>query len=60
MLGLDDEGAEKMYKAFWDSVPPLRDLRDKLTNYWESVDRDHIPGIDGRKIRVRSQHSLIE
>lgn len=59
MLGLSEEAATKMWNEYWDAVAPLRDLRDKLTSYWESVDKDHIPGIDGRKIRVRKAHALI-
>lgn len=59
MLGLTDEEAEKMWSDFWDSVGPLKELRDKLTNYWEATDKDYVPGIDGRKLRVRKQHSLI-
>ena len=59
MLGLTDEAAEKMWGDFWDSVKPLKELRDKLTEFWEATEKAYIPGIDGRKIRVRSQHSLI-
>ena len=59
MLGLTDEEAEKMWGDFWDSVKPLKELRDKLTEFWEATEKAYIPGIDGRKIRVRSQHSLI-
>lgn len=59
MLGLSAGEAEKMWEDFWNSVAPLKELRDKLTEYWEATDKAYIPGIDGRKIRVRSQHSLI-
>lgn len=59
MLGLTDEEAEKMWGDFWDSVKPLKELRDKLTEFWVATEKAYIPGIDGRKIRVRSQHSLI-
>ena len=59
MLGLTDDEAEKMWADFWDSVAPLKALRDKLTAFWEATEKAYIPGIDGRKIRVRSQHSLI-
>lgn len=59
MLGLSKEEAEAMYEAYWDAVPPLKALRDDLVAYWEGVDRDHIKAIDGRKLRARSPHSLI-
>lgn len=60
MLGLTDTEAKKMYEDFWNSVAPLRDLRDEVTKFWEATGKSYIVGIDGRKIRVRSQHSLIE
>lgn len=59
MLGLTPKEAEAMYEAYWDAVPALKELRDILVNYWEAVDKDHIPAIDGRKLRARSPHSLI-
>ena len=59
MLGLSPAEAEKMFNDYWDAVPPLKELRDNLVKYWEKVDRDHIIGIDGRKLRARSPHSLI-
>lgn len=59
MLGLSPADAEKMYNAYWDAVPSLKSLRDRLTAYWEGVDKDHIVAIDGRKLRARSPHSLI-
>lgn len=59
MLGLSPSEAEAMYEDYWDAVPPLKKLRDDLVAYWENVDRDHIVAIDGRKLRARSPHSLI-
>lgn len=59
MLGLSPAEAEKMFNDYWDAVPPLKELRDNLISYWEKVDKDHIIGIDGRKLRARSPHSLI-
>ena len=59
MLGLSPSEADQMYEDYWDAVPPLKKLRDDLVAYWERVDKDHIVGIDGRKLRARSPHSLI-
>lgn len=59
MLNLDDKGAEKMYNDFWDSVPPLKELRDNVTKFWKGTGNAYILGIDKRKFRVRSQHSLL-
>lgn len=59
MLGLSPRAAEDMWQAYWDAVPPLKELKEVLTNYWEATDRSFILGIDGRKLRARSPHSLI-
>lgn len=59
MLGISTEASEKLVKDFWDAVPALRDLRDKVTEFWKATNQDYIPGIDGRKLRVRKEHSLI-
>ena len=34
-------------------------LKDNLTKHWEANDKKWIQGIDGRKIMVRSPHSLL-
>ena len=59
MLGLSPKEAEDMWHAYWDAVPPLKELKEVLTNYWEATDKDFVLGIDGRKLRARSPHSLI-
>ena len=59
MLGLSPSAAEKMYEDYWDAVPPLKQLRDDLVKEWERVDKEYIVAIDGRKLRARSPHSLI-
>lgn len=59
MLGLSPEEAEKMYNKFWDAVPALKELKQRVETYWEGTDRDHIVAIDGRLLRARSAHSLL-
>lgn len=59
MLGLSKKDAEAMYEAYWDAVPPLRELRDNLVKYWKSTDEKYIVAIDGRKLNSRSEHSLV-
>lgn len=59
MLNLDDAGAEKMYNDFWESVPPLKNFRDAATKFWERTGKEYVLGIDKRKFRVRSQHSIV-
>ena len=59
MLGLSPSEAEAMWHAYWDAVPPLKELKEVLTTYWEATGKDYVLGIDGRKLRARSPHSLI-
>ena len=59
MLGLSPSDAEAMWHAYWDAVPPLKELKEVLTTYWEATGKDYVLGIDGRKLRARSPHSLI-
>lgn len=59
MLNLDDAAAEKMYTDFWDSVLPLKELRDNATAFWEKTNKEYVIGIDKRKFRVRSAHSIV-
>lgn len=59
MVGCGKKRATEIYDIFWDNSKPLKLLRDKLTEYWESTGKKFIIGIDGRKIMVRSKHSLL-
>jgi len=59
MLSLNKEEATKLYNDYWDSVPALKELKDSITKFWESTGKKYILGIDGRKINIRSQHSIL-
>lgn len=59
MLNLDTKEATKLYNEYWDSVPALRNLKEKIEGFWEKNGRYFIPAIDGRKIMTRSKHSLL-
>lgn len=59
MLGVSLDEAKRLIDDFWNSNPALRDLKKNLEKYWESKNKKFILGIDGRKIRTRSKHSLI-
>lgn len=59
MLGVSLERGKELYDMFWAAVPALKELKDNLTNHWEKNEREYILGIDGRKIRARSPHSLL-
>ena len=50
-----DEGQQLM-KAFLRNTPALAKLRDKVAKFAEA---GTLPGLDGRKLRVRSQHAAL-
>ena len=59
MLNVPLEKGKELYDNFWEAVPALKQLKDNLTKHWETNDKKWIQGIDGRKIMVRSLHSLL-
>lgn len=59
MLSLTEEEGEKLYKDYWDALPALKELKEKVESYWESTGNSYILGIDGRKLMARSKHSLL-
>lgn len=59
MLKVNREEATKLYNAFWDGVPALKQFKEYLEKQWEDNGRKFIYGIDGRKIQTRSKHSIL-
>ena len=59
MLNVPLEKGKELYNNFWEAVPALKQLKDNLTKHWEANDKKWIQSIDGRKIMVRSPHSLL-
>lgn len=59
MLNLTDEGAKDIVNKFWDSMPALKELKSTLESQWEKNGKQFIQAIDGRKLNVRSKHSII-
>lgn len=59
MLACDKERATRIYDGFWNNVPALKELKDKVEKYWTSTGKQFIVGIDGRKIFIRSKHSIL-
>lgn len=58
-LGVSLEEAKKLYKAYWEGLPGLLQLKTKVEEFWESTHKRHIKAIDGRNLLVRSKHSLL-
>lgn len=59
MLGLSEKEAKDIVANFWDSMPALKELKESLEAQWEANDKKFIYAIDGRKLFVRSKHSII-
>lgn len=59
MAGCDLERGEQLYQEYWDSVPALKELKEKVEKHWADNLNMGIQGLDGRMLVTRSKHSLI-
>lgn len=59
MTGKSDEESKRIVDGFWNTAVALREFKDKALKYWESTDKKFVPAIDGRKVNVRSPHSIL-
>jgi len=57
-LGKPLEVAEPIYYKFWDESPALAQFKDAITAQWRKLG-GFIVGIDGRKVFIRSEHSIV-
>lgn len=52
--------ANMVFNAYWEAAGPLKALKEDLVKFWETTgQKKFIKGLDGRKIPVRSKHSII-
>lgn len=59
-VGCDLALGQRIYDAFWDASQPLKDLKERLTDYWKlQGGKKFILGLDRRKINTRSEHALL-
>ena len=59
-LGEPEGMGETLYAAFWEANPALTAFRERLTEFWETTgEKKWVRGIDGRKVRTRSKHSVV-
>jgi len=59
-VGCDLKTGESIFNAYWEAAKPLAKFKEWLTNFWKTKgQKKFIVGIDGRQIRTRSQHSLV-
>jgi hypothetical protein len=59
MFGFTEERAKEVVNSFWEGLKPLKQFKDDLLDYWEGTEKTFIPAIDGRKLMVRSPHSIL-
>lgn len=59
MLKVSEKEGKRLYDLYWDGVPALKELKERLEKFWESTGKRYILSIDKRKLFVRSKHSLI-
>lgn len=59
-LGLPQSRGKELFDAFWKANPALKKLKDAIEKFWiHDTNKKWIPGIDGRRLYSRSQHSLV-
>lgn len=59
MLGMTRAEAEDFYKRWWDSNPALKQLKEDKDKEWMESGKKYVKSIDGRRINIRSQHSIL-
>lgn len=59
MLGIPLEKASELYTNFWEGVPGLKELKVEKELEWENNAKMFITTIDGRKLNIRSKHSIL-
>jgi DNA polymerase I-like protein with 3'-5' exonuclease and polymerase domains len=56
IVGGSSTAGQKLINAFLKGTPALQRLRDKVSVY---ASKGYVPGLDGRKIWVRSEHAAL-
>jgi DNA polymerase-1 len=59
-LGVPEAQSKMLYANFWDGNPALKALKEAVEKYWSTKgNKKYLPGLDGRMLCTRSQHSLL-
>jgi hypothetical protein len=58
-LGESQQRGEQIFNDFWEAAAPLAKFKERLTQHWETQGKERIKGLDGRWVRTRSKHSLV-
>jgi hypothetical protein len=59
MLGVTEARGKQLFKEYWEAVPALKELKERIEAVWEKTGKKSVPGLDGRLLNSRSKHSLI-
>lgn len=59
MTGKTEQESKDIVDGFWNNAVALKELRDKAVEFWKSTDKSYVPALDGRKIFIRSEHSIL-
>jgi len=57
--GWSSTHAKSQYDKFWNENKSLKSVVDGLVSEWQSNNKKHIKGIDGRQLITRYKHSLL-
>jgi DNA polymerase I-like protein with 3'-5' exonuclease and polymerase domains len=59
-MGWSMQKAQKIFDDFWDAAMPLQVLKERVSGYWiKKGGKEFVKAIDGRKLWVRSEHSIL-
>jgi hypothetical protein len=59
-VGCSLDDAITIFDAFWTQAYPLKQLKEKMQEYWETIGgKKFLLGIDGRKLPIRSKGNVI-
>lgn len=59
-VGCTIEEATIIFNAFWEKAAPLKELKEAMQKYWETIgQKKFLKGIDGRKLPIRSKGNVI-
>ena len=59
-LNKPEKEGKRLHKAYWDANPAVAKLVENIGKYWETTGKKtYVPAVDGRLIRTRSKHSLL-
>lgn len=59
MLGFSKDKATKFVDDWWELNTPLKQLKADKEKEWIASGKKYITSIDGRRINIRSQHSIL-